>query len=151
MKTNPPSMLPAALAALLLTACGGGSGSHNAFLPIATGTPPPPASAAPLACDDTLKANFKPDALTTVVAVKAFKKGDALILGGTATGATPLAANDVCMVKLNVGPGNPGPADAPSTSPGIGIEVWLPAKAAWNSRVHALGGGGWRSRSTASC
>ncbi len=144
MKTNPPSMLPAALAALLLTACGGGSGSHNAFLPIATGTPPPPASAAPLACDDTLKANFKPDALTTVVAVKAFKKGDALILGGTATGATPLAANDVCMVKLNVGPGNPGPADAPSTSPGIGIEVWLPAKAAWNSRVHALGGGGWQ-------
>ena len=42
--------------------------------------------------------------------------------------------------------GNPGPAGAPSTSAGIGIEVWLPAKAAWNNRIHALGGGGWQAR-----
>ncbi len=46
-------------------------------------------------------------------------------------------------MKLLVGPGNPGPANAPSTSPGIGIEVWLPAKAVWNGRVHAVGGSGW--------
>jgi feruloyl esterase len=46
-------------------------------------------------------------------------------------------------VKLRVGPGNPGPADAPSTSAGIGIEVWLPAPASWNNRIHVKGGGGW--------
>src|SRR5262249_49794551 len=50
---------------------------------------------------------------------------------------------DACMVKLLVDPGNPGPPDAPSTSAGIGIEIWLPAKHAWNGRVHAIGGGGW--------
>jgi feruloyl esterase len=33
--------------------------------------------------------------------------------------------------------------DAPSTSPGIGIEIWLPALAHWSGRIHALGGGGW--------
>jgi hypothetical protein len=47
------------------------------------------------------------------------------------------------VVKLNVGPGNPGPADAPSTSPGIGIEIWLPTAANWNNRIHVVGGGGW--------
>jgi len=102
------------------------------------------APAALLACDDTLKTAFKPDAETTVVAVKAFRQGDALLLSGTASASTPTAASDVCMVKLNVGPGNAGPADAPSTSAGIGIEVWLPAKANWNGRLHALGGGGWQ-------
>lgn len=97
-----------------------------------------------LSCDDSLKTAFKPDANTTVVAVKSFKKGDALILTGTAGGSTPTAANDVCMVKLSVGPGNPGPAAAPSTSAGIGIEVWLPSAQNWNQRIHALGGGGWQ-------
>lgn len=94
-------------------------------------------STASLTCDDSLKTAFKPDDDTSVVAVKSFKKGDTL--SGSAT-----AANDTCMVKLLVGPGNPGPADAPSTSPGIGIEVWLPTKTAWNGRIHALGGGGWQ-------
>lgn len=116
--------------AALLSACGGNDG----------GAPPSVA----LTCDDTLKAAFKPDAQTSVVAVRAFKRGDALLLSGTPSGSTPTAASDVCMVKLNVGPGNPGPAGAPSTSAGIGIEIWLPAKAAWNGRVHALGGGGWQ-------
>lgn len=113
-----------------LTACGGGDST--------------PSPSAALTCDDSLKTAFTPDSQTLVVAVKAFKKGEALLLSGTATGSTPTAANDVCMVKLNVGPGNAGPAGAPSTSAGIGIEIWLPAKSAWNGRVHALGGGGWQ-------
>lgn len=123
-------------AASLLVACGGGG----------DGTSPTTA----LSCDDSLKTSFKPDAQTSVVAVKAFKKGDALLLSGTATSTTPVAANDVCMVKLTVGPGNSGPQGAPSTSPGIGIEIWLPAKTAWNDRIHALGGGGWQGGSAGS-
>ena len=97
-----------------------------------------------LTCDDSLKNGFHPDSLTTVLFVQAFKKGDVLRLSGTpATPAPPAAANDVCVVKLLVGPGNSGPAGAPSTSPGIGIEVWLPTPANWNHRVHVAGGGGW--------
>jgi feruloyl esterase len=97
-----------------------------------------------LACDDTMKDEFRPDALTTVLLVKAYRKGDALALSNTpATPAPPVAANDVCVVKLLVGPGNPGPAGLPSTSPGIGIEVWLPSPANWNQRIHVIGGGGW--------
>lgn len=139
MKTHHPLLLLTAVAASVLSGCGGGS--HN---PPPSDGSAPPVGTTPLTCDDTLKTNFKPDANTSVVAVKAFKKGDALILNGSPTAATPKASNDVCMVKLNVGPGNPGPEGAPSTSPGIGIEVWLPAKTAWNARVHALGGGGWQ-------
>jgi hypothetical protein len=95
-----------------------------------------------LECDESLKDEFRPDSLTTVLLVKAFKKGDALTLT-TATPTTPLAENDVCVVKLLVGPGNPGPVGAPSTSAGIGIEIWLPAPANWNRRIHVAGGGGW--------
>jgi feruloyl esterase len=96
-----------------------------------------------LSCDDSLKTAFVSDTLTTVVKVKKFKKGDPLVLSEPVTAQTPRAANDLCLVKLNVGPGNPGPAGAPSTSAGIGIEVWLPTPANWNHRLHALGGGGW--------
>src|SRR5437867_1108438 len=97
-----------------------------------------------LTCDDTLKNDFRPDLLTTVLLVKAFKKGDVLKLPATpTTPAPPVAANDVCVVKLLVGPGNPGPAGLPSTSAGIGIEVWLPSPANWNKRIHVIGGGGW--------
>src|SRR2546425_9408510 len=88
-----------------------------------------------LTCDDTLKNDFQPDSLTSVLLVRAFKKGDALTLT-TPTPSTPVAANDVCVVKLLVGPGNPGAVGAPSTSPGIGIEVWLPARENWNHRIH---------------
>ena len=140
MNTHPRLIVSAVVATLLAAGCGGGSRNTLPF--VAGGTPPP--APAPLTCDDTLKANFKPEANTSVVAVKAFKKGDPLLLGGAATATTPVAANDLCMVKLNVGPGNPGPEGAPSTSPGIGIEIWLPSRTAWNSRVHALGGGGWQ-------
>jgi feruloyl esterase len=94
-------------------------------------------------CDDSIRTGFRPDADTTVLLIKSFKKGDPLLLSGTADATTPVAGNDVCVVKLLVGPGNPGPADAPSTSAGIGIEVWLPAPANWNTRIHVKGGGGW--------
>ena len=95
-----------------------------------------------LECNDSLKDDFQPDSLTTVLLVKAFKKGDPLTLG-TPTPTTPQAASDVCVVKLLVGPGNPGPVGAPSSSPGIGIEIWLPARENWNHRIHVTGGGGW--------
>ncbi len=118
----------------LLSACGSDGGSSPA---------PAPAPIA-LTCDDSMKTAFKPDANTTVLLVKAYKQGDSLSLSGTAaTPAAPIASADLCLVKLNVGPGNPGPAGAPSTSPGIGLEVWLPSPANWNQRIHNLGGGGW--------
>ena len=98
-----------------------------------------------LVCDDSIKDLFKTDANTSVTLVKAFNKGDPLILAPTPIASAPaVAANDVCLVKLNVGPGNPGPLDAPSTSQGIGIEVWLPSQANWNNRLHLLGGAGWQ-------
>ena len=82
-------------------------------------------STAVLACDDRLQAAFKPDANTELRLVHQFRKGDSLSLDGTPTGMTALA--DLCLVKLNIGPGNPGPAGAPSTSRGIGVEIWLPS------------------------
>ena len=106
--------------------------------------PAAPTTATTLTCDDSIKTGFKPDANTQVVLVKSFKAGDALTLNASVPTGTPTAAKDVCLVKLMVGPGNSGPADAPSTSLGIGIEVWLPTAANWNQRVHALGGGGWQ-------
>ena len=106
--------------------------------------PTPAPAAKNLSCDDSMKTEFAPDANTTVLLVRAFRKDDLLLLSGTPTPTTPKAANDLCLVKLNVGPGNPGPTEAPSTSPGIGIEVWLPTPANWNKRVHAVGGGGWQ-------
>jgi Tannase and feruloyl esterase len=116
--------------ALLLQACGG---SDN-------GSSQPQA----LACDDNIKTAFKPDADTTVLLVKSFKAGDPVALSGTpATPPPPAAPDDLCLVKLLVGPGNPGPAGAPSTSSGIGVEVWLPTASKWNERIRAYGSGGW--------
>ena len=125
--------LLASAAALGLAACG----SSESIIPET------PAAPATLSCNDTMKTGFAPDANTRVLLVKAFKQGEPLLVGGAATSATPTATRDVCMVKLLVGPGNPGAAGAPSTSPGIGIEVWLPAPGNWNNRIHVRGGGGW--------
>ena len=97
-------------------------------------------AAAPLTCDDSMKTAFKPDANTTVQLVKAFKAGDAIAL--SAPSAPASAPGDMCVVKLLVGPGHAGTASAPSTTPGIGIEVWLPTKAQWNNRIHVIGGTG---------
>lgn len=105
------------------------------------------AAPAGLACDDSLKAAFGPDADTIVLQVRQVKKGE-LYPGFTQEqmnnpGGPPVFAADLCWVKLLVGPASAGPADVPSTSLGIGIEVWLPEKAGWNQRVHALGTAGW--------
>ena len=127
-----PVLVAACASAVMLAACGGGNTSSSALTAATT---------KPLTCDDSMKAAFKPDANTTVTLVQAFKKGQDMNLTGTPSGV--LAPNDECLVKLNVGPGNPGPAGAPSTSPGIGIEVWLPTPTNWNNRIHVLGGGGF--------
>jgi hypothetical protein len=131
-------------AVVLLAACGGGSGGGAGFnFAVAPATPTGGVTntAPVLNCDDSIKSNFKPDTLTSVISVKAFAKGESLP-NAPGDGVQVVSA-DLCLVKLLVGPGNPGPAGAPSTQPGIGIEVWLPAKAAWNGRLHAVGSGGF--------
>ncbi|MDE2303343.1 MAG: tannase/feruloyl esterase family alpha/beta hydrolase [Sphingomonadales bacterium] len=95
------------------------------------------------ACDASLAAAVAGDGGTRIVLTRAFRAGEALALDEKVTDRTPRAAHDLCLVKLVVGPGHPGPADAPSTSAGIGIEVWLPAPSRWNHRLHLIGGGGW--------
>nr|WP_246351105.1 tannase/feruloyl esterase family alpha/beta hydrolase [Sphingobium boeckii] len=97
-----------------------------------------------LMCDDSLKTAFQPDAQTSVVLVKQFRAGEIIRLAKDNPAMSPPAAQDLCLVKLNVGPGNPGPVNAPSTSKGIGIEIWLPSPAKWDGRIHAMGGGGWQ-------
>ena len=124
---------------LLLAGLAGMLGTANAW----AAAQPSFASAGDLSCDEGLKAKFRPDALTSVLLVKAFHKGDPLLLAGAPNSTTPTADSDLCLVKLNVGPGNAGPAGAPSTSPGIGIEIWLPRAERWNGRLHVMGGGGW--------
>jgi hypothetical protein len=124
-------------AGALLTACGGDSN------PPAAAPAPAPAPVA-LTCDNSMITAFKPDANTTVTLVKAFKKGDPLALSATpASPPPPVAANDMCLVKLTIGPGNPGPAGALSTSSGIHIEMWLPSPANWNKRIHNITLGGF--------
>jgi feruloyl esterase len=118
-----------ALASLLLGACAdyGRAGGGSAL---------------PLTCDDGIKAAFRPDANTSVVAVRAIKAGDKLVAVDSAAPIT--AAADMCLVKLLVGPGVPSePRSAPSFSEGIGIEIWLPTHANWNERIRNYGGGGW--------
>src|SRR5690349_16953473 len=113
-----------------LAACGGGGGVQVPTTPQSvapTATTPP---AKTLACDESMKTNFKPDSVTTVLLVKQYRKGDPLVLAEAVGSTTPVAKQDLCLVKINVGPGVPGPQDAPSTTPGIGIEVWMPLDAA---------------------
>src|SRR3954464_4738530 len=114
-------------AALLLAACG--------YLT--------PALADPLPCDDGIKTAFRPDADTSVIAVRLVKKGEELKAPDASQPIT--AAADLCLVKLLVGPGATAEKDktARSYSEGIGIEVWLPTHANWNERIRNYGGGGW--------
>ena len=103
-----------------------------------------PALAQSLACDDGIKTAFRPDANTSVVAVRLVKKGEELAAGDVPKPPI-VAAADLCLVKLLVGPGVTADKDktARSYSEGIGIEVWLPTSANWNQRIRNYGGGGW--------
>ncbi|MGY2901914.1 tannase/feruloyl esterase family alpha/beta hydrolase [Bradyrhizobium sp. URHC0002] len=102
-----------------------------------------PALADPLSCDDGIKTAFRPDADTSVIAVRLVKKGEELKAPDAPQPVT--AAADLCLVKLLVGPGATAEKDknARSWSEGIGIEVWLPTQANWNERIRNYGGGGW--------
>jgi feruloyl esterase len=103
-----------------------------------------PALAEPLACDDGIKTAFRPDVDTTVIAVRQIKKGEELAAQDVPK-PPMVAAADLCLVKLLVGPGVTAEKDstARSYSQGIGIEVWLPTQANWNERIRNYGGGGW--------
>ena len=102
-----------------------------------------PALADTLPCDDGIKTAFRPDADTSVIAVRLVKKGEELKAPDAQQPVT--AAADLCLVKLLVGPGATAEKDknARSYSEGIGIEVWLPTHADWNERIRNYGGGGW--------
>ncbi|NOJ39750.1 tannase/feruloyl esterase family alpha/beta hydrolase [Bradyrhizobium australiense] len=102
-----------------------------------------PALADPLPCDEGIKMAFRPDADTSVVAVRLVKKGEELKAPDAPQPVT--AAADLCLVKLLVGPGATAETDksARSYAEGIGIEVWLPTPANWNERIRNYGGGGW--------
>lgn len=124
------------LGAVGLAGCGGGSSG---------GSVPVTASAQLASCDSSLASSFQsPIPGTQVLLAHQFTAGQPLLLSGTPTASTRTATSDVCVVKLLVPPGNTGPASAPSTSAGIGIEVWLPSPSAWNGLIHNVGGGGWQ-------
>lgn len=135
MRTRTQTLL-AKLGALALAA--------SALVSCATAPPSAEAgSGAGRPCDASLADTFRSDPLTRVVLVRQFRAGEPLALSEPVSERTPRARQDLCMVKLVVGPGNAGPEGAPSTSPGIGIEVWLPSPENWTGRIHNRGGGGW--------
>lgn len=101
------------------------------------------ADSEPLSCNEDLKQSLSLGDETSVNLVKAFKKGEPLNLTGEKSDKVEIAKNDLCLVKLNVGPGNPGSENSLSTSKGIGIEIWLPTHHNWNNRLHIMGGRGW--------
>lgn len=111
---------------------------------------PKGASSAGMSCDDGLKTAIGGNADTKVQLVRQFRKGEPLLLTGASSATTPIAGVDLCLVKLLVGPGNPGPEGAPSTSTGIGIEVLLPTHERWNERIRAYGNSGWAGTPQAS-
>jgi pimeloyl-ACP methyl ester carboxylesterase len=95
-------------------------------------------------CDDTLERAVKHDSDARILFTRTFRQGEPIALPSTpASPPPPTAAFDICFVKLLVGPGSPGTAGAPSTSAGIGIEMWLPAGDNWNGRIRDYGSGGW--------
>src|SRR5204863_9087974 len=122
--TTLSSLFATCVAGALLSACGGGDSAGTSTLIASSdtakkcddssdkdGTPGRGHCPVALTCDDSMIKAFKPDKNTTVTLVKAFKKGDPLALSGTpASPPPPVALNDMCLVKLTIGPGNPGPA-----------------------------------------
>jgi feruloyl esterase len=103
------------------------------------------AASRPNDCAATIATNFHHGPDVRILAITPYRTGAPLPnpTNGGLFDPSSTALADLCLVKLLVGPGNLGPADAPSTSAGIGIEIWLPAKSVWNGRIHAIGGGGW--------
>lgn len=94
------------------------------------------------ACDGALSAALQRHRDTTVLLTRRFQAGEPVALANSPANP-PVAPVDLCLVKLVVGPGNPGTEGAPSTSKGIGIEVWLPLASQWNGVIRAIGSGGW--------
>lgn len=94
----------------------------------------------------TAKAAFRDQADVRVTAVRLFNRAEKIPVRGSST--APIATHALCMVKLLIGPGNPGPAGAPSTLDGISVEVWLPEPSRWNGRIHNVGGGGFMGPAT---
>lgn len=132
--TQFPLLAGAALAAALLSAC-------TSVAPV---QPAAPAASRTLACDDGLKAAFKPDANTTVVSVRRVAKDEQVVAVDSPQPVT--IARDMCLVKLLVGPGSTATEkdrNARSWTEGIGMEIWLPEPAGWNERIRNYGGGGW--------
>lgn len=127
------------VAALAVFAAGcGGSDNDNSSTPPAETT---------LSCNATsIQTAFRAEDKTSIVEVKKFKRGDAFpnpTMEQLLYPEVPKTFDaDLCMVKLMVGPGTDGPAGAPSTTGGVGLEIWLPEKEAWNKRLHAIGGSG---------
>lgn len=130
----------------VIAGCGGGGGD-------AVSAPVDPVAPAPssvrLACSEdpalptSIKAAFEKDHPdTTVLAVREFKTGDTIRMGTTG-GGSGVATADLCLVKLQVGPGISDVAGAPSNTTGIGIQVWMPSEANWNERIRSYGNGGW--------
>ncbi|RCW68657.1 tannase/feruloyl esterase family alpha/beta hydrolase [Pseudorhodoferax soli] len=123
-----------ALPLLALSACGGDD--SDTVAPIAA------------ACSQAFfTATWAADPSVSVLEVKDYKAGDALPNAAAEVAFNPTlsqtAVADLCFVKLVVGPAHAGPADAPSTSAGVGIEIWLPTKEHWNGRFHGMGSGNW--------
>lgn len=114
-----------------------------------------------LGCDDSLATATAGIPDTDVLLVKRFRQSEPLLLDtdgapastvveGAPNAIIPVAGTDLCLVKLLVGPGSPGPEGAPSTSAGIGIEVILPDPESWNGRIRAYGNSGWSGTPQAS-
>lgn len=127
---------------------------------IGNAQPRAPISPQALGCDERLQTAMGGVADTKALLVKQFRRGEPLRLSGNVAASasavegasnapTPTAKFDLCLVKLLVGPGHPGPEGAPSTSAGIGIEVLLPAHDQWNERIRAYGNSGWAGTSQA--
>ncbi|WP_342629352.1 tannase/feruloyl esterase family alpha/beta hydrolase [Nguyenibacter vanlangensis] len=62
----------------------------------------------------------------------------------SATASFDVSVNrPMCLLKVMVGPGADNGPNQPSTSRGIGLEVWVPAPDNWNARYLGVGEGGY--------
>ncbi|OTT98069.1 tannase/feruloyl esterase family alpha/beta hydrolase [Acinetobacter baumannii] len=95
-------------------------------------------------CDSSQLSKSFSDNNYKIISTQYFKKGELLKLKENTENTSIFAANNVCVVKVIVGPEtNLQDKGEPSYSEGIGIEIWLPDPAKWNKRIHVKGGGGW--------